>query len=123
MDSNIETLTGCLRPCRYTDYELQLIDFRPSTLPGSEWRVTRHREDGRPIRAAVQFFFLDTMTDVEEEFWAFDSYSLVGEVGGALGLFLGWSALQLMEDAGLFCMGAVQAMVQGPVAIKHSAKA
>ena len=38
------------------------------------------------------------MTEVSEEFEAFDKFSLVGEIGGALGLFLGWSCLQLIMD-------------------------
>ncbi len=33
-----------------------------------------------------------------EEFEAFDAFSLVGELGGALGLFLGWSCLNLLLD-------------------------
>ena len=40
------------------------------------------------------------MTEVrrEEEFWVFDASDTLNGIGGALGLFLGWSVLYLMNQ-------------------------
>ncbi len=45
-----------------------------------------------------QVYYLEKVTEIQEEFEAFDVFSLVGELGGALGLFLGWSCLNLLLD-------------------------
>ena len=45
------------------------------------------------------------MTEVQEEYESFDVFSLVGEMGGALGLFLGWSCLNLLVDFFEFLSG------------------
>lgn len=46
----------------------------------------------------VQLYYVDTVTEFTEEFLAFDGFSLLGELGGALGLFLGMSIFQLLHD-------------------------
>ena len=43
-------------------------------------------------------FYVEAVAEVTEEFEAFDKFSLMGEVGGALGLLLGWSCLKLLSD-------------------------
>jgi len=46
----------------------------------------------------LQIFYQEAVTTVVEEYEAFDIFSLVGEMGGALGLFLGWSCLNILLD-------------------------
>ena len=93
LDSKIENVTGCYRPCTFVQYKAERIEYRPNNLPGDGWIVSRSSEMSQ-VKAVVQLFFLHTNTDVEVEFESYDVMSLVGEIGGTLGLFLGWSALQ-----------------------------
>ena len=46
------------------------------------------------------FYLGAKMTEVrrEEEFWVFDASDTLNGIGGALGLFLGWSVLYLMNQ-------------------------
>ena len=43
----------------------------------------------------MSFYYIDSNAETFEEFQAYDAFNLVGEVGGALGLFLGTSLLDL----------------------------
>ncbi len=47
---------------------------------------------------SFKLFYVERVTEVTEEFVSFDEFSLVGEMGGALGLFLGWSCLDVLVD-------------------------
>jgi hypothetical protein len=55
--------------------------------------------------AFFQLYFVEDVTTVTEEYLAFDVFSLVGEMGGALGLFLGWSCLNILLDLFGFLTG------------------
>ena len=46
-------------------------------------------------------FFLEaerTMVKHDEELWAFDSSDTLNGIGGAMGLFLGWSLLEISSS-------------------------
>ncbi len=43
-------------------------------------------------------YFAETVTEVVEERLAYDGLSLVGDVGGATGLLLGWSLLGIAKE-------------------------
>jgi len=60
-----------------------------------------------------QLFFVEDVTTVTEEYLAFDVFSLVGEMGGALGLFLGWSCLNILLDLLGFLTGRCLEMAGG----------
>ncbi len=51
-----------------------------------------------PPALLLQVYYAEAVTETVEEFEAFDVFSLVGELGGALGLFLGWSCLNLLLE-------------------------
>ena len=59
----------------------------------------------------MQIFFDHPVTYVVEEFYVFDRLSLLGEVGGAIGLFLGWS-----------CWGAISQMLNGAASMAGTSK-
>ena len=46
------------------------------------------------------FYLAPEKTEVrrEEEFWAFDFSDVINGIGGAMGLFLGWSVLYLVNQ-------------------------
>lgn len=41
---------------------------------------------------------MDSVRETREEYKAFDEFSLFGELGGALGLFLGVSLVEMSND-------------------------
>ena len=47
----------------------------------------------------LQFYYEDTVVKLSKEIHVYDVGSLVGDIGGYLGLFLGASALSLFEVA------------------------
>lgn len=80
-DGQLARTTGCLRPCTYRDYPIE----RSAYVRRNNKSVP---DDGD---AAIDFVFDESVLEVEEEYVAYDAFSLLGEVGGAVGLFLGWS--------------------------------
>jgi len=87
IDSHAAKFTGCLLPCTYELYSLQHLKYEFEERENFDFGIglTNGTAYG------IQIFYLDDMTTEEEEFFAFDVYSLLGEIGGAIGLFLGWS--------------------------------
>ncbi len=56
-----------------------------------------------------KLFYVEHVTEVTEEYESFDVFSLIGEMGGALGLFLGWSCLNVLVDVVEFAVGKCRA--------------
>ena len=78
--SDILEETGCLPPCHYMEYSLGLL----------------------PLHEEADFTFLEIVTagskvTVKKEILVYPFTSLVAEVGGALGLFLGFSFLMIWD--------------------------
>ena len=74
--SEITSLTGCLKPCSYSNLEL-IKETHFKTINATE--------------SQLMYFFSGKYSEEYNEFLAFDGYNLLGELGGVLGLFLGWS--------------------------------
>lgn len=54
--------------------------------------------DWKSLSSSVFFLFPDkTLVRIEEELLTFDFEDLVNGLGGALGLFLGWSLLHILN--------------------------
>ena len=90
MDSEIMEETNCTGPCSYFEYETELATELSSNLPKG-WIYPNDTV------AAVRLFYVDTATHISEEYWSYDGFSFFGEVGGAIGVFLGWSMLNLYQ--------------------------
>ena len=78
-EEKLRKLTGCLLPCSYTHYSLS---------------------DSYPFASnETEFLISYALTDhlIEEEVLLFPLDSLVSELGGALGLFLGFSFLGAVD--------------------------
>ena len=78
--SSIVKNTGCLVPCRYTEYKL-------ATETG--------KMDWKAQRLSVGFSSPDALQRTEKLLYPLDSF--ISEFGGALGLFLGFSCMMIWE--------------------------
>ena len=75
----IFNMTGCLKPCKYTEYSIGIQLYEES-------------EDVTNVIISA-----DPIISVKKEILVYPFTSLVAEVGGALGLFLGFSFLMLWD--------------------------
>ena len=83
----IEKTTGCKKPCQYKEYKF--VESSPKITP-------------RP--SVVMFWAASRKTQIEEEVLLYPFTSLVAELGGYLGLFLGFSFLAIWHEIrGYFC--------------------
>ena len=90
MDTEIMAETNCTGPCTYYQYETILDTEVTSSIP-ENWIFPNDTV------AAVMLFFVDSATYVNEEFWSYDGISMFGEVGGAIGVFLGLSLSNIYQ--------------------------
>ena len=79
--NELQTLSGCLRPCLYMEYKLADVPIAV--------------ED--PGRTTVELVLASSTVTLSREQYDFDFRSLVADVGGVLGLFIGINFLQLCE--------------------------
>ncbi len=72
---------SCLLPARVSSYDMAMREHRQIAYVGE--------------RSDVYINFDNTEVTVEEEYTLQDVYAMVATVGGSVGIFLGWSALDL----------------------------
>ena len=92
IDSEIMAETNCTGPCTYHRYETQYENAYSGSIPVN-WIYPNDTV------SAVHLFYTSAATYVKEEYWSYDELSMFGEVGGAIGVFLGWSFLNLYQLA------------------------
>ena len=83
--SQILDRTGCMKPCHYIDYPVKQTQF-DMLLP-----------KGRTHSIEVSLMLEDRFVEFHEEYLQFDGLSLLGELGGFFGLFLGLSFYHVFE--------------------------
>ena len=84
--SKIRRVTGCKKPCSYKEYnfvntelkDLSYYDFPEDQVAFCLWAVSQN-------------------THIEEEVLVYSFESLVDELGGSLGLFLGFSFMTVWD--------------------------
>ena len=84
--SKIRRVTGCKKPCSYKEYnfvntelkDLSYYDFPEDQVAFCLWAVSQN-------------------THIEEEVLVYSFESLVAELGGSLGLFLGFSFMTVWD--------------------------
>ena len=84
--SKITRLTGCTKPCSYKEYnflntnlkDLSYYNFPDNQIAFCLWAVSQN-------------------THIEEEVLVYSFESLVAELGGSLGLFLGFSFMTVWD--------------------------
>ena len=82
--SGVRNVTGCQIPCRYTEYK-QVGDLE----------VTRSTDRKRTLMLTLA----DTNIKLVNEEKLYGFVSFLAEFGGALGLFVGWSLLSVLDLA------------------------
>ena len=72
--------TGCLKPCTYIKYSQRTVQLMPTKNSSSLFL--------RMAESKISF---------KKELLVYDEISLVSEIGGALGLFVGFSFLSIAD--------------------------
>ena len=76
----IMNFTGCMKPCQYKEYKLVWEEKRPAI--------------GKPD---IWFEFADGKVMIEKELTSYSGLSLLVDIGGSLGMFLGFSFLMVWD--------------------------
>ena len=103
-------VTGCLAKCSYREFRFEkvgitLLDHQQHELNLQQHFIQISEEAVYWKTLSSSSFFLyakRTMVKIEEELLVFDFEDLVNGLGGALGLFLGWSLLQILLQSFTF---------------------
>ena len=90
--SKIVESTGCLKPCRYKEYKLM-------------------KEESMMFGPSVYVEFSNDVYVIEEEVYIYNFISLVCDIGGSLGLFLGFSCM-MAWDAAVFVMDKTRTLMK-----------
>ena len=99
MDSEIMAETNCTVPCSYYEYETKPMSLGVMSAIPKDWIFPNDTV------AAIQLFYVDSATYVSVEYWTYDGWSFFGEVGGAVGVFLGLSLLNVYQMVVRFVTG------------------
>ena len=83
--SEVVRYTSCLRPCHFTQYELAAEPYR---------------SQGDVTHISLVLSSTEVISKTEQKVYRFESF--VAEVGGALGLFLGFSFLMVWDAGRMF---------------------
>ena len=76
--------TGCGKPCKYNEYKI----------------VGEDKAQSKPGRAGIYFQFATKDVVIEKELASYSGLSLLSDIGGSLGLFLGFSFLMVWDAVG-----------------------
>ena len=90
--------TGCVRPCNYMEYSVgQTFRLTPSIFELSQLADAPLYTQPETNMTLIHIMFSSSTLILEREEKAFSFQSLVADVGGVLGLFIGFSFLGLSE--------------------------
>ena len=83
-----------LPPCTYNSYSYSVIDFTSATRKPRNIYLTKSKKSKSFLTNNLDIFFLSKMS-VTEQFWSYTFLAYIAECGGFVGLFLGYSILQI----------------------------
>ena len=98
--NTIYSLTGCLASCQRDDYQqidssFKVLERAQSTILGGLFGQTKK---DKIIELELKFRITRSSYEEEEQYVIYDFNSFIGDVGGFLGLLLGYSVLSLYGD-------------------------
>ena len=100
MDENgIHGLTGCLASCNKDEFQAELSEIQVEEIEsetgswGGGWDVTEKRS------LKVFIHFLNGRYEEKEQYIIYDSNTMIADIGGYMGLLLGYSLLSIYEIA------------------------
>ena len=76
--------TGCLKPCKYREY----------LSAGVTSKLENFTQNGK---YCVQYYIASTVLDRKKEAYVYPAISYISEIGGSLGLFVGFSCLTIWD--------------------------
>ena len=81
--NELSKIYNCEKPCKYEEYK----------VTRSKYVADLTKKENENITAAMYLYiyYMDNSIEEIKEYVAFDGFSLVAELGGVFGLFLGWS--------------------------------
>ena len=88
MDKSRKKDSGCIKPCIVPTINTKIIQNK----------VYNHVKDPRANFSYIFFHWEDDQAWMEEEYLLMDIGSLSADIGGSLGLFLGFSCLEFMRQ-------------------------
>ena len=95
MDENgIHSLTGCLASCNKDEFQAELSEMQVEEE--DTWAGTGVT-DKRSLKVFVHF--LNGRYEEKEQYIIYDSNSMIADIGGYMGLLLGYSLLSIYEIA------------------------
>ena len=90
--------TGCLKPCQHLQYLKSMVTIK------SNWiyqLISNNAQDmislNNSFAHGFTFGFSTTTEVLKEEIWSYPFVQYLAEVGGSLGLFLGFSFLGILD--------------------------
>ena len=99
MDENgIHDLTGCLASCNKDEYQTELS--RMSVSKYEKWcGFFNECENGDTIVLQLYLYYANGRYEEKKQYLIYDYNSMIADVGGYLGLLLGYSLLSLYRVA------------------------
>merc|ERR1712223_1346910 len=91
----VEDRTKCLQKCARTKYWIEELD----SMTNIEWKKDWMSE---------VYFQSNEIKEVIKEYYTYESSDLLGDFGGFLGLFLGWSLLGLSQGVFTVCSNVLR---------------
>lgn len=90
-EGEIATATGCLPPCRRSEFSTEEIASTISDI--GFWGK------GKQQPSEIEMYFASGRFQVRKQYLTYDSHNLVADIGGYLGLLLGHSVFGVVQAA------------------------
>ena len=90
-------LEGCLRPCKMVKFKLKVEVFDGlSGIPLQQDALENPATGELKMQKGIYFFYGDTNIDVNSQTLILSLNQFISSIGGGLGLFLGFSCINVM---------------------------
>ena len=110
MDENgIHDLTGCLASCTKDEYQTEVIAETVSKFEQFCGFFTECEEDDTRFQL-LHLYYVNGRYEEKKQYLIYDYNSMIADIGGYMGLLLGYSLLSLYEVAEQMCLKVMTAL-------------